>query len=151
MRGRLPPGRRIPSRVICSQAAKSSHEAQVTANGETLGPAQRSHVLSADLSYDINKYLTVGGKYGVRLGEVSATRAASDFTPSGAQLAVIRADMHVMKAWDVLVEGRMLGTFETETVRYGSLVALYHHFGDHMKLGAGFNSAFLRRSDRPHL
>ena len=49
--------------------------------------------------------------------------------------------MHVMKAWDVLVEGRMLGTFETETVRYGSLVALYHQFGDHMKLGAGFNFA----------
>ncbi|MBX3531299.1 MAG: TonB-dependent receptor [Rhizobiaceae bacterium] len=114
---------------------------QVTANGSALGPAQRSHVLSADVGYALTKWLTVGGKYGLRLGEVSATRQSGDFVPSGAQLAVIRADVNVLKKWDVLLDARMLRTNETRTARYGALVGLYHHLGEHMKVGAGYNFA----------
>jgi hypothetical protein len=114
---------------------------QVTANGTLLGPAQRSHVLSADVSYALNRWLTLGGKYGLRLGQVSTTRAATDFVASGAQLAVVRADVHVLKKWDALLDVRMLRTQETRTVRYGALAGLYHHLGDHMKVGAGYNFA----------
>ncbi len=114
---------------------------QVTANGTVLGPAQRSHVFSADVSYDINKRVTLGAKYGLRLGEVSTTRAANEFTPSGAQLAVVRADFHVLKKWDAMLDVRMLRTSETRTTRYGSMVALYHHLGEHMKVGVGYNFA----------
>jgi len=115
--------------------------AQVNSNGQLLGPAQRSHVFSADVNFDLNKYLTVGGKYGLRVGEISATRAAKDFTASMAQLAVLRADVHFLKKWDALLEARMLATRETRTVRYGSLVALYHLLSPNMKVGAGYNFA----------
>jgi hypothetical protein len=114
---------------------------QVTANGTALGPAQRSHVLSVDANYALTKWLTVGGKYGLRLGEVSTTRASQDFVRSGAQLAVVRADVNILKKWDALLDARMLRTNETRTVRYGALVGLYHHLGEHMKVGAGYNFA----------
>lgn len=114
---------------------------QVTVNGGALGPAQRSHVLSADASFRLNRWLTLGGKVGARIGEVSQTRAAGDFVRSGAQLAVARADVHVLKKWDALLDVRMLRTQETRTTRYGALVGLYHHLGEHMKVGAGYNFA----------
>ncbi len=114
---------------------------QVTANGTVLGPAQRSHVFSADVSFSVNRRLTLGGKYGLRVGEVSATRVAADFVRSGAQLAIVRADINVMKKWDALLDLRMMRTEETKTVRYGSLVGLYHHIGANMKVGAGYNFA----------
>ncbi|MGE3307434.1 MAG: TonB-dependent receptor [Rhizobiaceae bacterium] len=114
---------------------------QVTANGLTLGPAQRSHVVSIDANYDLTKWLTVGGKYGMRFGEVSVTRAASDFVMSSAQLAVLRADVTFASRWDALVEGRMLTTGATKTARYGALAAVYHHIGEHVKVGAGYSFA----------
>ena len=81
---------------------------QVTVNGNVLGPAQRSHIFSADASYDVNQYLTVGAKYGFRIGDVSATRLAQDFTPTSAHLAILRADLHIVHNWDALLEGRVL-------------------------------------------
>ncbi len=118
---------------------------QVTANGAVLGPAQRSHVLSADVTYDLNRYLTVGGKYGIRVGAVSTSRTSSDFVSSSAQLGILRADVKFVKDWDAMLEARMLGTGSTKTIKYGALAALYHHVGEHMKVGAGYN--FSRFSD----
>ncbi|MGE3368841.1 MAG: TonB-dependent receptor [Rhizobiaceae bacterium] len=112
---------------------------QVTVNGALLGPAQRSHVLSADVTYDVNRYLTLGAKYGLRLGEVSVTRAANDFVASSAQLGILRADIRFLEDWDAMVEARALSTGETKTIKYGALLALYRHVGGHMKVGAGYN------------
>jgi len=118
---------------------------QVTANGNLLGPAQRSHVLSADINYDLTDRISVGGKYGVRFGEVSTTRNGDDFTPSSAQLAILRTDVNIVQRWNALLEARMLATGETETVKYGALAAVYHNVGDNMKVGGGYN--FGRFSD----
>ncbi len=118
---------------------------QVTTAGTTLGPAQRSHIFTADASYEINQYLTLGAKYGFRIGEVSSTRAASDFTKSSAHLAIARADFHVVKNWDVLVEGRMLDTPQAQTTDYGVLAAVYRQVNDNFKVGIGYN--FGRFSD----
>lgn len=112
---------------------------QVTVNGSTLGPAQRSHILSADFSYDLNQYLTVGGKYGFRIGEVSLTRDADDFVESSAHLGVARIDWHVVNNWDILLEGRVLHTPEIETTDFGALAAVYRHVGDNFKVGVGYN------------
>lgn len=112
---------------------------QVTIDGTTLGAAQRSHILNTDVSFDANPYLTIGAKYGFRIGEVSQTRAAENFIKSSAHLGVLRADWHVVKNWDLLLEGRILATPEIETTQYGALVAVYRHFGDNMKLGVGYN------------
>jgi len=112
---------------------------QVTVSQSTLGPAQRSHILSADFSYDLTQHLTVGAKYGFRIGEVSTTRSADDFVESSAHLGVLRADFHVIKNWDVMVEGRVLHTPEIDTTKYGFVAAAYRHFGDNFKVGVGYN------------
>ncbi|MEZ5856010.1 MAG: hypothetical protein R3D67_15160 [Hyphomicrobiaceae bacterium] len=64
--------------------------------------------MSADANFDVNRYLTIGGKYGFRIGQVSASRSKFDFIDSSAHLGVIRADFHVVKNWDVMLEFRAL-------------------------------------------
>lgn len=112
---------------------------QVSAQGTILAPAQRSHILSADFIYDINQQWSVGAKYGFRIGEVSNTRAAEDFVRSSAHLGVLRFDWHVVKNWDLLVEGRVLHTPEVDTTDYGAVAAVYRHVGDNFKVGVGYN------------
>lgn len=112
---------------------------QVTLAGTTLGLAQNSHIISADGTYRLNDYLSIGGKYGYRLGEVSQTRLAEDFTPSSAHLGILRADINVVKKWDLLGEVRMLRLPQAEQTYYGGLTAVYRHVGDNIKVGAGYN------------
>ncbi|MEL6287891.1 MAG: TonB-dependent receptor [Pseudomonadota bacterium] len=112
---------------------------QVTVSGSTEGPAQRSHIVSADVSYQMNNYVTLGGKYGARIGEVSVSRESDDFVRSSAHLGVLRADLHVVHNWDLLLEGRVLHTPEIETTQTGFLAAVYRHLGANMKVGIGYN------------
>jgi len=112
---------------------------QVTTSGSTLGLAQRSHILSADVTYDVNQHLTVGAKYGFRIGEVSTTRSSDDFVDSSAHLGVFRADVHVIKKWDVFAEARVLHTPEIDTTYYGAVAGVYRHFGTNLKVGIGYN------------
>jgi hypothetical protein len=114
---------------------------QENAAGEILGPKQRSHIVSLDATYDINEILSVGGKYGFRYGEISDSRTEDDFVKSTAHLGVIRFDLHVVKNWDALLEGRVLHLPEAQSTRYGALAALYRHFGDNLKVGVGYNFA----------
>ncbi|MGI9404886.1 MAG: TonB-dependent receptor, partial [Hyphomicrobiaceae bacterium] len=109
------------------------------------GPEQRSHVLSSDVTYDLNEYVSVGAKYGFRIGEVSTTRSSADFIRSSAHLGILRADMHIVKNWDALVEGRVLHTPEVKATDYGALFAVYRHVGENLKVGLGYN--FGRFSD----
>ena len=112
---------------------------QVNASNSVLGPAQRSHVLSVDADYDVNEWLTIGGKYGYRMGEVSTTRSANDFAKSTAHLGIIRADLHVIKRWDLMAEARVLHAVEARQTNYGFLAAAYRHVGENMKIGIGYN------------
>ncbi|MEO1748816.1 MAG: TonB-dependent receptor, partial [Pseudomonadota bacterium] len=118
---------------------------QVNANGETDGPRQISHVLSADGIWQANKYVSLGAKYGFRIGQVETDRDSGDFEDSSAHLAIARADLHVLKSWDALVEGRVLWSPTAETTDYGALAALYRHVGSNLKAGVGYN--FGRFSD----
>lgn len=112
---------------------------QVNNEGSDNGPAQRSHIFSADFNYDLTKWLTVGAKYGMRIGEVSHTRLADDFSKSSAHLGIVRADIHVVNNWDVLLEGRVLHLPELDQTKYGGLFAVYRHFGQNVKAGVGYN------------
>ncbi len=114
---------------------------QENAAGETRGPKQRSHIVSLDGTYDINEILSVGGKYGFRYGEISESRTGDDFTKSTAHLGVIRFDLHVVKNWDAVLEGRVLHLPEAKSTRYGAFAAVYRHFGENFKLGIGYNFA----------
>ncbi|WP_274626753.1 TonB-dependent receptor [Arvimicrobium flavum] len=116
---------------------------QVDVNGSTYGPKQRSHILSADLVYDLVPWLSVGGKYGFRYGEVQQrltdSETFSGWETSSAHLGVIRADFHVVKQWDLLIEGRVLHMPEVKTTDWGALAAVYRHVGENFKVGVGYN------------
>ncbi|MEZ4498297.1 MAG: hypothetical protein R2845_16320 [Thermomicrobiales bacterium] len=121
------------------------------ATGDDYAPAQRSHILSADVTYDLVPWLSVGGKYGFRIGDVKYRTAdpldpfGDEWQRSSAHLGILRADLHIVRKWDLLVEGRVLGMPEAGTIDYGALAAIYRHAGDNFKFGVGYN--FGRFSD----
>lgn len=117
---------------------------QVSAiTGDRFGPAQRSHILSANASYDLLPWLTIGGKYGFRIGEVryrdAATGTFAGWERSSAHLGVLRADIHFVKKWDALLEARVLHMPEAGTTDWGALAAVYRHVGENFKVGVGYN------------
>jgi hypothetical protein len=111
---------------------------QVSVGGTTSGPSQISNILSADFNYDLTEILTIGGKYGVRIGETK-DRTVGDWQMSSAHLGVIRLDMHVVKNWDALLEGRVMWTPSPDTKDFGLLAAVYRQMGDNFKIGVGYN------------
>jgi len=118
---------------------------QVDAGGSTLGPRQRSHVLSADATWQATDRLTLGAKYGFRIGEVETVRGSGVYGDSSAHLGILRADVVVADRWSALVEGRVLASPSADTVDFGVLAAVYRSFGDNMRVGVGYN--FGRFSD----
>jgi hypothetical protein len=112
---------------------------QITSGGSTAAPKQRSQILSADFTYDLNRWLSIGAKYGYRFGEVALTRASDTYVSSTAHLGIIRADLHIVKKWDGLAEVRYLSTPRAADSRTGALVGLYRHIGNHAKIGVGYS------------
>lgn len=110
---------------------------QVSADGTTSGPMQKSLMFSIDINRDLGQHLTIGGKYGFRRSEVAA-RGTEDFVDSTAHLGIVRADWHVVHLWDILVEGRVLFTEESGTTEAGALAAVYRQVGNNAKIGVGF-------------
>ncbi len=112
---------------------------QVSVDGTTSSPAQRSHIASIDATYDVVPQLALGAKYGVRIGETRDRAAGSSWTNSQVHLGIIRADWHVVTAWDAVVEGRLMWSPTTEQADFGAVAAIYRHFGDNLKMGIGWN------------
>jgi hypothetical protein len=112
---------------------------QVTVDGTTNGPYQMSGIASADINYDLIKELTVGAKYGVRIGQSKERKAGSDWESSTAHLGVLRADLNIVNNWDALVEARMLWLPDTDTSQFGAVAAIYRHLGENAKIGIGYN------------
>ncbi len=109
------------------------------ATNRLLDFTQRSHVLNIDTIYDLRPWLSVGVKYGLRLGELKDTRVTGTWYSSRAQLLVLRGDLHFVREWDALVELRGLKVDEAQDLRTGVLVGVYRHLGDHAKIGVGYN------------
>lgn len=112
---------------------------QVDSLGSTLDYTQKSHVFDIDTTYDVRPWLSVGGKYGIRLGELRASKTDGDWFSSQADLVVLRADFHWVHEWDALVEARRLRAREAGDARSGFLVGVYRHVADHAKIGIGYN------------
>jgi flagellar motor protein MotB len=100
---------------------------------------QRSNVIALDITYDLTQRWTLGTKLAQRNGEVALERTNPEFFESNANLYVVRADWQVVRYWDLLIEQRMLEVEQAEDRRSGSLLALYRHLGNNIKLGAGYN------------
>lgn len=112
---------------------------QLSASGRTADYAQRSQVFSVDTIWDAWPWLSLGAKYGLRIGDLKFTNPDSEWFRSRADLLVLRADWHFVREWDALLEWRNLRATEAKDARAGALVAVYRHVGQHVKVGAGYN------------
>lgn len=110
---------------------------QVNVDGDVAGDRQRSHILNAAISYDLNQQFTLGAKYGFRLRN-QAARGSTTFTGSEAHLGVLRLDYHVVYNWDMLVEGRAMYSPGAGSTDMGALVGVYRHVGNNLRLGLGY-------------
>ncbi|WP_124110818.1 hypothetical protein [Palleronia sp. THAF1] len=102
------------------------------------GPRQRSHVLSVDGEYDLNKRLSLGAKVGLRLSE-SAPGPGFAFADNDAWLAIGNLRYHIVKNWDGLFELRHLQADQGGFQETGALATVYRHLGRNAKVGIGFN------------
>ena len=112
---------------------------QISAAGNGVDFSQRSHVVSIDAAYDLNQWVTLGGKYAYRRGELRDNRTGGNWFDSEAHLAIARLDLHLVKKWDFVAEARLLEIPTAKDKRYGALVAAYRHINDNFKLGIGYN------------
>ena len=100
---------------------------------------QKSHIAAVDVTYDITENLTIGGKYGYRLGQISLDREDRVFFDNNASLYVIRGDYRFRKNWELLIEARLLDMPDLDERRSGALAAISRYVGDHLKVGFGYN------------
>jgi hypothetical protein len=112
---------------------------QLTLGGWIADYAQQSHVLSVDGSFDLNPWLTVGAKYAFRAGELRDNRTGGPWFDSQAHLIIGRADLKVVKQWDLMGELRLLDVPTANDRRFGALVGVYRHINDNIKMGVGYN------------
>ena len=113
--------------------------AQVSAGGSSVDYAQQSRVIDMDANYQFNSWLSLGGKYALRTGELRVDQTSGAWYASQAQLLIARADVLVVHQWDGMLELRQLAIHETGDQRNGVLVGCYRHFGQNLKIGVGYN------------
>jgi hypothetical protein len=89
--------------------------------------------------YQMTPWLSLGGKYAIRTGDLKATQIAGSWYESQAQLWILRADVVFARQWDGMLEVRQLSVLETDDHRTGVLVGGYRHMNEHLKIGAGYN------------
>jgi hypothetical protein len=112
---------------------------QITRTAGSLDFSQRSNVLSFDTIYDLRPWLSVGAKYGLRIGELRDNRIGGTWFKSRADLIIGRADLHWVHAWDAVLEVRQLNAHDAGDKRVGALLGVYRHLGQHLKAGVGYN------------
>ena len=100
---------------------------------------QKSHIAAVDVTYDITPKLTIGGKYAYRLSQVSLDRENPTFFDNNANLFVLRGDYRFLENWEALLETRLLDMPDLNESRAGALAAVSRYFGDHVKVGIGYN------------
>ncbi|MDX1762728.1 MAG: OmpA family protein [bacterium] len=100
---------------------------------------QRSHILSLEGLYRLNRLWELGSKVAFRNGELRSDRNHGDWFKSSTRFAAVRGNYHVIRNWDALLEYRWLDVDEAGTTRQGFLVGISRHLGDHFKLGVGYN------------
>ncbi len=114
--------------------------AQVSALGVPIDFAQRSHVFAVDGTAQLTERFALGAKYAYRRGELRASRDdTADWFSSSSDFLAVRADWYFVEQWDVLIEARRLRVREADDERTGVLAAVHRHFGNHLKIGVGYN------------
>ena len=113
---------------------------QMSVGGTQAGRLQKSHVISLDAIYDLFPKWSLGAKYAFRKSQVAERAQPQEFRASNALLGIIRADWHVIHAWDITTELRTLYGVQAKTTQTDSLIAVYCHLGNNLKLGIGYQN-----------
>ena len=100
---------------------------------------QKSQIGSVDVTYDVSRNITIGGKYAHRVGQISLDRENPEFFDNAASLYVLRGDYRFRDNWEVLVEARLLDMPDINESRSGMLATVSRYVGDHLKVGLGYN------------
>ena len=101
-------------------------------------PDEKSHILSAEMSYQLSSKWTLGSKLGVKSYSLRMDRDDGEWYESNLALAALRVNYHLVSQWDALLEGHALAQ-EDDGVKSGFLAGLYRHLGDNVKIGVGYN------------
>ncbi len=112
---------------------------QETLQGVASEFIQKSHIASVDVTYDISDRFSLGGKYAYRLGKVSLERVDPEYFDNTASLFVLRGDYRFREDYEFLLEARVLDMPDLDETRSGMLATVSRYFGDHLKLGLGYN------------
>ncbi|NNF61145.1 MAG: hypothetical protein HKN06_07430 [Gammaproteobacteria bacterium] len=103
------------------------------------GTDQKSNVVAVEALYQLTRRWELGGKIAQRRGELRFDRNSGNWFESTARLFALRGRYHLIKRWDGVLEYRLLDVAEDDSMRSGFLVELDRHFGEHFKLGIGYN------------
>lgn len=112
---------------------------QLDSNGQVADYAQKSQIFAVDTIWDVKPWVSLGFKYGLRVGKLRMNKVDGPWFSSRADLVVLRADWHWVHEWDIVTEVRNLRAKEAQDARAGALVAVYKHVGKHVKAGVGYN------------
>ena len=111
---------------------------QVNVDGTINGPRQRSHILNAALSYDLNERWTLGLKYGLRHRE-QTDRITGATARSIGHLGIARMDYRIVHQWDIMGEVRAFHAPRANTTEYGALLGIYREMNPYTRIGVGYS------------
>ena len=101
-------------------------------------PDEKSHILSAQMSYQLNSKWTFGSQVSMKMYGIRTDRDAGDWYERKLYLGALRANYHLIKNWDAMVEAHLL-SIEDAGMKKGFLVGVYRDVGEHVKMGVGYN------------
>jgi len=101
-------------------------------------PDEKSHIVSAEMSYRLSSKWSIGSKVGMKRYSLRSDRDSGEWYESNLYLTALRLNYHLIKSWDALLELHMLSQ-EDDGDKRGFLAGIYKHIGDHVKLGVGYN------------
>jgi hypothetical protein len=110
-----------------------------SAGQEDADTDERSHVVSLEGIYDLNRRWELGSKLAWKRGEVRQNRDEGRWFRTVKRLAVVRGRYHLSRQWDGLIEYRWLDVDEADDNRQGALLGIDRHINAHLKIGVGYN------------
>ena len=105
---------------------------------ELSSPDEKSHIVSLEGSYQISSKWTIGSKVAGKKYSMRAERDSGEWFESKIYLGALRLNYHLIKKWDILLEGHMISQ-EDDGDKRGFLAGIYRHLGSHIKFGVGYN------------
>lgn len=101
---------------------------------------QSAHILSADISYDVNRYFGLVEKLAFKRSTVQTSLDDTVTVDANTFLSVNRINFHVTRKWDVALEYRILWqSASLGALKNGALVEIDREFFEYTRLGIGYN------------